>query len=99
MNNVVNKEVQPRKNRIDLSKGKARMRTILTASDNMATNLDSHDTKLIRKYRNRLAHDRHLLDEPSDRSLCSKLIRLFNIEIRARDATAPTERHLQKELG
>jgi hypothetical protein len=98
-NNVVNKEVQPRNLRIKIAQGKARMRALLTASTNLSDRLDVEDEALIQRYRDRLTHDKHLLDEPKDRKLCAKLIKLFNIELKAREARAPHERFLQKELG
>lgn len=101
MNNnvVVNKEVQPRKLGIRIAEGKARISALLTASDTLSDRLEIEDTQLIQRYRDRLTHDKHLLDEPKDRKLCAKLIKLFNIELKAREARAPHERFLQKELG
>ena len=99
MNNVVNKEVQPRISRINLAQGKARVITLLNASDTLAERIVDHDPELIRKYRDRLSHGKHMLDKPEHRSLCVKLIKLFNIELRARAAEAPHERYLKKKLG
>jgi hypothetical protein len=74
------------------------MRTLLTASTALNDRIATQDIDLIRKYRNRLSHDKHLLDEPEDRSLCAKLISIFNIELRARAATSTHERYLAKRL-
>lgn len=97
--NVVNKDVQPREKRLNLTEGKARIRTLLAASDVMIYNIDNSDVRLIRNYRNRLLQNRHMLDSPDDRSLCRKILRIFNLELRAREARAPHERFLDQELS
>lgn len=100
--NVVNKEVQPQFPFIDERDEKDTFLQVLRRTDMFSETLclseDRENAKVIRRWRDRLKDNQHLLDEPADRSLCKKLIRFFNFELRALAATRTHERFLSRNL-
>lgn len=94
MNKLVNKDVNPVFPELSVSDAKNNFLDRLRHTEMFVETYCDGDPALIRKRRKILEDGKHLLDDANDRSICQRLIQLFN----ARLATIPHERFLRKHI-